>query len=298
MRHSFALALLLGFELGYYLLILQTGLVAHYHSDLLVLAPMFLGGVFGTIIAGRSWGRVVNPIHKILIALSFQLVLSFFYPFYNIVTLALLGVAVGVMAPLGIYLFKVKQSKELVFALAIAYSIGTYCFSYDVENRLVMAVMFSSIGLLSAMMLRDYTVEIESKTLSHSFTLYFPLILWILLDSKLFETLLRDESLNIWSSYTLSIISFHLLGLLVASLLHISKLRQHIFIGLLFGLSYMSYILELPALLAVIYPFTISYYNIVVFKTLSEEMSLMRLSFIMVLVGWAASGIGLGLALL
>ena len=298
MIHSIALSLLLGFELSYYLLILQTGLVAHYNSDLVVLAPMFIGGVFGTIIAGRSWGSVLNPTHKIIIALSLQLILSFFYPFYNTFTLLLLGIVVGVMAPLGIYLFKVKQSKELVFALAIAYSIGTYCFSFDVENRLVMAVMFSSIGLFSAMMLRDYKVEIQSKTLSHSFVLYFPLILWILLDSKLFETLLRDTSLNIWSSHTISIIIFHLFGLIVASYLHTTKVRQHTFIAILFSLSYMSYFLEMSAFLAIIYPFTISYYNIVVFKTLSEEVSLVRLSFIMVLVGWAASGIGLGLALL
>ena len=49
MINSIALSLLLGFELSYYLLILQTGIVAHYDSDLITLFPMFAGGIIGTI---------------------------------------------------------------------------------------------------------------------------------------------------------------------------------------------------------------------------------------------------------
>lgn len=148
MIYSLALILLLGFELSYYLLIVQTGVVAYYNSDLITLFPMFVGGVLGTILGGFSWGRVENPLHKIMIALSLQLLLSFFYPNYNIFTLLLLGLAVGVMAPLGVYLFKAKQQKELLLALAIAYTIGTYSFTSIVDSRMLMAVLFSTIALI------------------------------------------------------------------------------------------------------------------------------------------------------
>jgi len=59
----------------------------------------------------------------------------------------------------------------------------------------------------------------------------------------------------------------------------------------------MLYYLEWPFLLAVVYPFTISYYNVVIFTTLSQEVKLSKLAFIMVFVGWIASGLGLGFAL-
>lgn len=297
MTNSIALSLLLGFELSYYLLIVQTGMVTHYHSDLITLLPMFVGGVIGTILGGRSWGKVSNPIHKIMITLTLQLALSFAYPYYNIFTLALLGLAVGVMAPLVIYLFKAKQQKELLFALAIAYTIGTYFFTHEVGARLWMAVVFSLIAIVSAIVLRNYRVETDSKVLSHSFVSYFPLMLWILLDSNLFETLLRHEALKIWSHQTYVIIGFHLLGLIAAYFIAVSERKKHLFILLLFVLSYLMSYLELTLALAIIYPFTISYYNVVVFTALSQEMSISKLAFMMIFVGWIASGLGLAIAL-
>lgn len=297
MINSIALSLLLGFELSYYLLIVQTGIVAHYHSDLITLFPMFAGGVIGTILGGKSWGRIDNPVHKIIITLSLQLLLSFVYPNYNIFTLALLGLAVGVMAPLGIYLFKAKQQKELLFALAIAYTIGTYSFTYEIDSRVWMAVIFSLIAIVSAILLRNYRVETDSKVLSHSFVSYFPLMLWILLDSNLFETLSRHNVLDIWSHQTYVIICFHLLGLIAAYFIAISERKKHLFILLLFMLSYLMSYFELTLVLAIIYPFTISYYNVVVFTALSQEMSVSKLAFMMIFVGWIASGLGLAIAL-
>ena len=216
MIYSIALSLLLGFELSYYLLIVQTGIAAHYNSDLITLFPMFAGGVFGTWLSGASWGAIQNPIHKIFIALSLQIGLSFLYPDYPFFTLALLGLEVGVMAPLGIYLFKAKQQKELFFALAIAYTTGTSFFMFDVDLREPMAVLFTVVTLVAAFILKDYKVHIESKTISHPFVSYLPLMLWLFLDSNLFETLSRHEGINIWSKETSLIMIFHLSGLVAA----------------------------------------------------------------------------------
>ena len=297
MIHSVALILLLGFELSFYLLIVQTGVAEHYNSDILTLFPMFVGGVAGTVLGGFSWGRVSNPVHKIVIALLLQLLLSFIYPNYNTFTLLLLGLSVGVMAPLGIYLFKAKQQKELLLALAIAYTIGTYLFTYDADNRVYMAVVFTSIALLSAFALRDYIVETEAKEVSHPYLQYLPLMLWIFLDSNLFETLSRHPDIDIWSEYTFTIIAFHLLGLVGAYCINISKTKKHILIALIFIISYALSYLEEPLVLAMIYPFVISYYNVVVFTTLSKESNISKLAFMMVFVGWMASGLGLAVAL-
>lgn len=297
MKNSVALSLLLGFELSYYLLILQTGLAEHYDSNLITLFPMFFGGILGTIIAGLTWRKFDNPIQKIMIALSLQLLLSFLYPNYNIVTLALLGLSVGLMAPLGIYLFKAKQQKEIFFALAIAYTIGTYSFMSEVDSRLWMAVIFSVIALGSAVVLKDYRVEDDSKIVTHSFLSYLPLMLWIFLDSSLFETLSRHAVIDIWSQYTTIIIISHILGLVGAYYYRKEKANQFFTITTLFVVSYALSYLEMPFLLAIIYPFTISYYNVIVFTSLSQEMSLKKLSFIMIFVGWMASGLGLAVAL-
>lgn len=296
--NSLFLSILLGFELSYYLLIVQTGLVEHYNSDLIALFPMFVGGVLGSILAGFTWGRVSTVVDKIIIALSLQLILSFLYPSFNTFTLLLLGLAVGLMAPLSIYLFKSKQVKELLFALAIAYTVGTYFFTCSVEDRWMLSIVFSSLSLLSAMMLRSYSIDVQSKASSSSFIIYLPLVLWILLDSNLFESLLRDKSLNIWSSYTLSIIVFHLLGLVASYYVNISKIKEHIFIASLFVFSYIAYYFQNSSILATLYPFTISYYNVVIFRTLTKENSIKRLSIIMIFVGWIASGLGLSLAIM
>lgn len=297
MMYSLALAFLLGFELSYYLLILQTGIVEYYDSDLITLFPMFAGGVLGTVIAGKSWGKLDNPIYKIYVALSLQLILSFFYPNYNAFTLGLLGIAVGLMAPLGIYLFKANHQSKFILALAIAYTTGTYFFNSAVDERAWMAISFTSVALISALVLRNYKVDTSFKNLSNSYISYIPLMLWIFLDSNLFETMSRHLGIDIWSSHTFLIISFHLIGLVAAYFVKLKLSSQHIFIALLFAGSYGFSYLEMPVALAMVYPFTISYYNVIVFSALSKEGSLKKLSFMMIFVGWIASGAGLALAL-
>ena len=297
MIYSIALALLLGFELSYYLLIIQTGIAEHYNSELLTLLPMFIGGVLGTLLAGKPWGKIINPIHKIYVALSLQLVLSLVYPDYNVLTLALLGIAVGMMAPLGIYLFKGEQQAKFLLALAIAYTTGTYLFTTEADNRMWMAVLFTSIALVAALLLRNYKIQEDDKNTTNPYVAYIPLMVWIFLDSSLFESLSRHEGINIWSSFTLVIIVFHLLGLLAAYYMRLEDTKQHLFITLLFVGSYTFSYLEMPLALAIVYPFTISYYNVIVFAALSKEASLAKLSIMMIFVGWIASGLGLGLAL-
>lgn len=296
MIQSIALVLLLGFELSYYLLIIQTGIAEHYHSDLITLMPLFLGGITGTLLSGFDWGKISNPVHKIIIALSLQLALSFLYPDYNLLTLGLLGISVGLMAPLSIYLFKEHQRHELLFALAIAYTVGTYSFTSPSDQREWMAVLFSGIVLLSALLLREYKVE-QTRQPSKPYLAYIPLIMWILLDSNLFETLSRHPGLNIWDEKTYTIIVFHLLGLLGAFFIRFKEREQHFIIALLFSASYAFSYLEYKLALSIVYPFTISYYNVIVFVSLSKERKLQKLSYLMVFIGWIASGLGLALAL-
>jgi len=292
-----ALSLLLGFELSYYLLIIQTGIAQHYHSDLIKLSPLFLGGITGTILSAHTWGKITNPIHKIIFALSLQLGLSLLYPDFSPYSLCLLGISVGMMAPLSIYLFKAHQRKELFLALALAYSVGTYGFNSLVDSREWMALSFTLLALISAFVLRDYKVKQDKHIRSTSFAAYLPLMLWVLVDSNLFETLCRHESINIWAHHTYLIIAFHILGLISAFLLKTSTLKHHLIIFLLFILSYVLSYIEHSVFLAIIYPFAISYYNVIVFLTLSKEMNLYKLAYMMVFIGWVASGLGLALAL-
>jgi len=294
---SFALTLLLGFELSYYLLIVQTGITQHYHSDLIALFPLFIGGILGTIMSGRNWEKATNPMHKIIFALSLQLILSFIYPNFNIITLGILGISVGMMAPLSIFIFKEKQRLELFMALAIAYTIGTYSFSSFADSRGEMAVGFTLIALVSAILLKEYNIEQDKHSQTRSIMMYIPLMLWIFLDSNLFETLSRREGLDIWSHQTYTIIFFHLFGLVAAYFIRTKELNQHLIFAVFFVLSYALSYLEMPIALAMVYPFVISYYNVIVFSALTKEVSLNKLSNIMVFIAWIASGVGLALAL-
>jgi hypothetical protein len=122
-------------------------------------------------------------------------------------------------------------------------------------------------------------------------------MLWILLDSNLFETLSRHEGLRIWGNMTYTIITFHLLGLAAGYYVKLKEYMHHMVIAVLFVGSYTLSYMEASVLLAVVYPFTISYYNVIVFTSLTKVASLKELSYIMVFVGWFASGAGLGLAL-
>lgn len=294
--YSFALVILLGFELSYYLLIVQTGVTQYLHSDLIELFPLFFGGVLGTYLAGKKYEFISSPIHKISLALSLQLILSFFYPHFNSFTLFLLGISVGAVAPLSVFIFKQKQILELVIGLGIAYTIGTYFFDSHVDSRTEMAIIFSLLALISTMVLKDYETKQVAEVRDVSSTIYLMPMLWIFLDSHLFESLLRNSALDIWSHNTGMIIAFHLFGLVSAYFMRSSHYKQHL-IGILFLASYIFSYLGNLELLIIVYPFVISYYNVDVFSTLIKENNLYRLSIAMIFIAWFASGAGLALAL-
>lgn len=65
---------------------------------------------------------------------------------------------------------------------------------------------------------------------------------------------------------------------------------------MLFALSYLFYFLQEAFILSLVYPFVISYYNVVILQTLIKK-DLKTISIYMIFIGWLASGAGLFTAL-
>lgn len=91
------LILFIASELCYYLLIAQTGIVEYFSSNLFLIAPLPIGGIIGSLLV--SYIKIENK-NKISLFLIIQLTMSFLYPNLNILTLFILGMAVGSLAPL------------------------------------------------------------------------------------------------------------------------------------------------------------------------------------------------------
>ena len=287
-----ALTLFIAFELCYYLLIAQTGIVEYFSSNILLIAPLPIGGVIGSLL---SYYLKVSTQKKITIFLLMQLTLTFFYPNFSTPLLFLLGISVGALAPLMINELKKASIVELGFALCISYSVGTMLFNYDAAKRELIAVGFTIIVLLCSTQLPKLK-ELKSNKNYESYSLFI-MVLWIFLDSALFETLSRDINVPIWrGGYTFEIVAFHIIGVIVALKIKIQKLEKELFIVILFALSYLFYFLQEGILLSIVYPFVISFYNVTILQSLLKR-DLKTLAFYMVFIGWAASGAGLFLAL-
>lgn len=287
-----ALTLFIAFELCYYLLIAQTGIVEYFSSNIYLIAPLPIGGIIGSLL---SYFLKFSNQKKILLFLSMQLVLTFFYPDFSSISLLLLGVCVGSLAPLLINELKKATFLELGFALAISYSVGTYFFNYDVSNRMPLALVFTILALISSTLLP----KLEKIKRSYNLESYslFLMILWIFLDSALFETLSRDLTVSIWrDGFTLEIIVFHIIGVISGIKFNIQKNENELFIIILFAFSYLFYFMQEPMFLSIIYPFVISYYNVTILKTLMNK-NLKTLAIYMIFIGWVASGAGLFVAL-
>lgn len=127
-----ALTFFIAFELCYYLLIAQTGIVEYFSSNILLIAPLPLGGIIGSFL---SYSIKISTQKKITIFLLMQLILTLFYPNFSMPLLFLLGISVGALAPLIINELKKSTIIELGFALCISYSVGTMLFNYDVEKK-------------------------------------------------------------------------------------------------------------------------------------------------------------------
>ena len=276
-------------ELCYYLLIAQTGIVEYFSSNIFLIAPLPIGGVIGSLLV--SYIKIKNKISLFLVA---QLILSFLYPNYNFLTLFLLGFVVGSMAPLIINEVKKTTFLELGLALSLSYVTGTMLFNYEVSQREIIAVTLTMITLFCSLFLNYIKEEKELNTTNHSLLM---MVLWVFLDSALFESLSRDVTVSIWrDGFTFEIALFHVIGLFCALYFKIEKNQKELLILTLFALSYLFYFLREGSILSMVYPFVISYYNVVILQSI-RKLDFKTISFYMIFIGWMASGAGLFIAL-
>lgn len=276
-------------ELCYYLLIAQTGIVEYFSSNIFLIAPLPIGGVIGSLLV--SYIKIKNKISLFLVA---QLILSFLYPNYNFLTLFLLGFVVGSMAPLIINEVKKTTFLELGLALSLSYVTGTMLFNYEVSQREIIAVTLTMITLFCSLFLNYIKEEKELNTTNHSLLM---MVLWVFLDSALFESLSRDVTVSIWrDGFTFEIALFHVIGLFCALYFKIEKNQKELLILTLFALSYLFYFLREGSILSMVYPFVISYYNVLILQSI-RKLDFKTISFYMIFIGWMASGAGLFIAL-
>jgi beta-carotene 15,15'-dioxygenase len=287
------LILFIASELCYYLLIAQTGIVEHFSSNIFLIAPLPIGGIIGSVLI--SYIKMQDK-NKIILFLSIQLLISFLYPNYNFITLFILGFAIGSLSPLVINEIKKTSMVELGFALSISYVFGTFLFNYDIEKREIIAVLLSSSTLICALFLPKKIKSQIEKNISNSNHSLLIMILWVFLDSSLFESLSRDVSVSIWrDGFTLQIALFHIIGVLFALYFKLEKNQKELFIITFFTLSYLLYFLREGLILSIIYPFIISYYNVIILQTIIKK-DFKTISIYMIFIGWIASGAGLFVA--
>jgi hypothetical protein len=110
------LILFIASELCYYLLIAQTGIVEYFSSNIFLIAPLPIGGIIGTLLVSYI---KIEILIKFLLFLTSSIILSFIYPNYNFLTLFILGIAVGSLAPLIIN--EIKKTSLLELGLHFKY---------------------------------------------------------------------------------------------------------------------------------------------------------------------------------
>ena len=288
------LVIVLSSQLLYYLLIAQTGVVGAFDSHIHDLYTLPIGGVIGTLFSA-FWSH-----HDYKMELTFlfgiQIMISWFYPNYSLGMLFALGFVVGYTTPILIYIFSSQSKVQLVWGLAISYAIGTALYMYPFEDRGGIALV---LPLISIIALRFFSmkrlIHIEYK--KFPWKLMAVMMLWIFADSALFETLSRSDVMDIWSEYTLLIILFHLLGVYAAFHFGNELLQQIPIVLGLFIVSYLLYWLEMPIALAMVYPFVISYYNVLLFHKLMQIRNVRVIALSMIGIGWVATSAANGLAL-
>lgn len=286
-----ALVLFISSELCYYLLIAQTGIVEYFSSDIFAIAPLPIGGIIGSFL---SYYLKFSNKNKISLFLILQLAMSFLYPNLSVLMLFILGISVGALAPLLINELKKASLLNLGFALAISYALGTSLFNYNASLRGELAIALTILTFLSSFYLPEK--ELRSNKNHQEFSLFI-MILWIFLDSALFETLSRDITISIWrDGYGFEIALFHIIGVITALRYKLAKNQKELFIIILFALSYLLYFLEEALILSLVYPFVISYYNVAILQTIMKK-DLKTISIYMIFIGWLASGAGLFIAL-
>ena len=282
-------------ELSFYLLIAQTGVVEVFHSKIALIAFLPIGGVIGTYLGANL---KMQEHYKALLLLSLQIFITYFYPHLNPLMLFLLGIAVGGMSPIIIQTIKKATKLDLMLSLGSAYVFGTFFFTSNPFHREALGLILSMTALLSYIFIE----EIKTTNLSfvkefYSYPLYL-MVAWVFLDSSLFETLSRDVDLPIWrGGFEYEIMLFHTLGILAALTIRLEYYQKIFLITIMFMLSYLFYFTKEPLFLSIVYPFVISYYNIVILQSLIKVKNLKRIGVYMIFIGWVASGSGLMVAL-
>lgn len=274
-------------ETTYYLLILQTGIVEFYNSDMQVLWMIPVGGVIGIILTFI----LKNYQNKILsISLFLQIFLVSFYPDFSHLTLFLLGLLSGLIAPILIY--QISNFKTIFIILSLSYVAGTFGTMIEAGDRFYIAIALSLLAFLASIFVDSKDKDDTKLIPLVDFVVIFS---WLLLDSTLFESLSRD-TLTIWknSEFVWIIALSHVAGLALAYKLHNYKNVNYLII-VLFALSYLFYTLELQYPLSVIYPVVISFYNVIILKRF------IQLPFLWLCFGaiglWVSAGTGLLIAL-
>lgn len=293
---NLAISLFVWFELCYYLLIAQTGIVEVFNSNLFQIGLLPIGGVIGSYLSSHL--NLKENI-KVYFLLLLQTTITMFYPDLNMAMLFLLGIAVGGMAPLIINSLKKAGNIEFIISLSLAYAVGTFLFNYDPHDRRVLGLIFC-IGASFFYLLIDNIKFFRYKKFYKNYDNYSIIIMtfWVFLDSALFETLSRDISIPIWrGGYLVPIISFHILGVVAGVYLKFSQIQKSALILILFALSYLFYFIKEPYLLSIVYPFVISFYNVAILQSLVMQKDLKKIGIFMIFIGWIASGAGLVVAL-
>jgi beta-carotene 15,15'-dioxygenase len=296
MRFSLPLVFFVGFELCYYLLIAQTGIVEVFHSNLMLIGLLPIGGIIGSYFGASL---KYKEKYKVYFLLCLQTGLTLFYPKFNPFTLFILGIAVGAMAPLIISSLKKAQNLDFILSLSIAYAAGTFLFSSNPFDRGSLGIILSVGALVSYLFIKEQNIvskdDLKKEYISYSLLL---MTFWIFLDSALFETLSRDISIPIWrGGYTFEIMLFHVIGVMVGVVFKLDSFQKSLTILILFALSYLFYFLREPLLLSIVYPFVISFYNVAILQSLVKIKSLRTIGIFMIFTGWIASGAGLFIAL-
>lgn len=280
------LVLVLSSQLLYYLLIAQTGVVGAFDSHIHDLYPLPIGGVLGSLLS--AYWRHHGLKQELYFMFGTQIMISAFYPNYSLGLMLVLGFIVGYTTPLLLHAFKDQSKGALAIGLGISYAIGTAFYTYPFDQRGWIAV---GLPLISMAALYFSTISSSSSSYHNVINkkLVAVMVVWIFADSALFETLSRTPMMDIWSHYTLLIIATHLAGVWGAYR-YGGPLIKHtpIIIGL-FALSYGAYYLQEPLFLAVIYPIAISYYNVLLFRELTQMGDVRAIAISMIGVGWVAA---------
>ncbi len=288
------LVIVLSSQLLYYLLIAQTGVVGAFNSHIHDLYTLPIGGVIGAL-ASAIW-RHHGLKQELCFLFGIQMMISWFYPNYSLGMLFALGFVVGYTTPLLLYIFGSQGKLQLSLGLAISYTIGTALYTYPFMERDDIAVILPLISV-AALRFAQLKHVVHVEHVSFPWRLIGVMMLWIFADSALFETLSRSGNMDIWSKYTLLIITSHLAGVYLAYRYGDGLVKQSPIILGLFAVSYLLFWLKEPLLLAVIYPVVISYYNVLLFYKLIQMGNIRTIALSMIGVGWIAASAANAVAL-